>query len=69
MPPLMWPEDNGDVENYRGYQIKIEVGLYSIRYNGSRYTFDNLTDTRKFIDIVIDGVKAAAQVVDEYVEQ
>ena len=69
MPPLMWPEDNGDVENYRGYQIKIEDGLYSIRYNGSRYTFDNLTDTRKFIDIVIDGVKAAAQVVDEYVEQ
>ena len=67
MPHYVWPEDNGNVETYRGFQIKTEDGLYSIRYNGSRYTFDNLTDTRTFIDVICDGVMKA-QVVDEYVE-
>ena len=56
------------VETYRGYTIKQVEGLFYISYNRTAYTFDNLTDTRKFIDIVIDGVKAAAQVIDEYVE-
>ena len=68
MPPLMWPEDNGDVENYRGYQIKQVEGLFYISYNRTAYTFDNLTDTRTFIDVICDGVKAVPQVVDEYVE-
>ena len=68
MPIYIPPEDHALVETYRGYTIKLADGLYCITYNGSRYTFDNLTDTRKFVDIVIDGVKAAAQVIDEYVE-
>ena len=68
MPPLMWPEDNGSVETYRGYQIKQVEGLLYISYNRTAYTFDNLADTRKFIDVICDGVKAA-QPADEYVEQ
>ena len=69
MPIYIPPEDHALVETYRGYTIKLADGLYCITYNGSRYTFDNLIDTRTFINIVLDGVKAAAQVVDEYVEQ
>ena len=70
MLPLMWPDDNGDVENYRGYQIKQNDGLYKVTYNRTVYSFDNLPDCRTFIDAACDGPMAARrEVVDEYVEQ